>query len=50
MLCDVCIIMYIVYIQYFILWVFVLYVGSFDYLIHILNVSFKIEAGQPITK
>ena len=34
--------MFIVYIQYSVLWVFALAVGDFDYLIHILNINFKI--------
>ena len=38
---DAYITTYIVYIQYSILWVFTLFVGDFDYLIHILNIYFK---------
>ena len=46
MVIDACMIMYIVYIMYSILWVFALSVGDFEYLIHILNISFK-NLGWP---
>ena len=55
MVYDACMIMYIVYIWYSILWVFALFVSDFDCLIHILSdclihilgVNFKIWARQP---
>ena len=47
MVCDACMPMYIVYIWHFLLWVFALSVTNFDYLIHILNVRFKIWDDKP---
>ena len=50
MVTNACMIIYIVYTRYFVLWVFALFISDFDCLIHILNVSFKISAGQPTKK
>ena len=50
MVCNAYITMYIIYIRYSILRVFALFVGYFDCLIHILNVSFKIRSTQSIKK
>ena len=47
---DKCMIMYIVYIQYSVLWVFALSMSDFDCLAHILNIHFKLWASQPIKK
>ena len=50
MVCDACMKIYIVYIRYSVLLVLVLSVSGFDYLIHTLNVNFKIWSGQPMKK
>ena len=47
---DACMIIYIAYIQYSVLWVFPLSKGVFNCFIHVLNVHFKFWAGQPIKK
>ena len=44
---DSCMIMYTIYIRYSVLWVFALFVGHFNCLIHILNVNLKIWADEP---
>ena len=44
---DACIIMYIIYMLYSVLWVFTLSVGGFNCFIHILHINLKIRVGQP---